>query len=225
MKESKLKAREILQNLKLWEHRKKNPNKFSSGMKKKVLLAQALIADPDILVLDEPAANLDPTARVELFNDLLAVKEQGKTVLICSHILTELQEIADEITILNYGKIAFTGPIINKKMGYYQIIVSNETDAKNIAGLIKTTTSLQIVKISEKSVVVKLNDVSSETEQISKLAFKASIIVSQITLYVSNVSEIYDKVVFAVNKEFGTATALTSGNKAKKKDKKEENLP
>ncbi|WP_235511317.1 ATP-binding cassette domain-containing protein [Spiroplasma kunkelii] len=89
-------------------------------MKKKVLLAQALIADPKVLILDESAANLDPTARKELFNDLIKAKNQGNTILICSHILTELQDLADEITILNYGKVVFSGTVIPKLLSIYR---------------------------------------------------------------------------------------------------------
>ncbi|UZQ33619.1 MAG: hypothetical protein OHM56_08120 [Spiroplasma phoeniceum] len=86
-------------------------------------MAQALITDPKVLILDEPAANLDPTARQELLNDLIKVKNQGKTILICSHILTELQDLADEITILNYGRVVFSGAVINSTQNYYQFTV------------------------------------------------------------------------------------------------------
>ncbi|WP_342276111.1 ATP-binding cassette domain-containing protein [Spiroplasma endosymbiont of Nebria brevicollis] len=76
----KTKTEEILKGLDLWKFKKRNPNAYSSGMKKKVLLAQSLLNNPDVLILDEPAANLDPTARTELFNDLKKLRDQGKTI-------------------------------------------------------------------------------------------------------------------------------------------------
>jgi len=98
-----------LKELNLKNLRNKSPNSFSSGQKKKVLLAQALINDPDILVMDEPAANLDPKARIELFEKLGKLQKQGKAILISSHVLAELDKYANAATILDGGKIVFTG--------------------------------------------------------------------------------------------------------------------
>lgn len=108
-KESKDFATNKLQELKLWNLRSKSPNSFSSGQKKKVLLAQALIHNPRILVMDEPAANLDPKARLELFDTLNKLKNEGKAIFISSHVLAELDRYANAATILDGGKIVFTG--------------------------------------------------------------------------------------------------------------------
>ena len=78
-------------------------------MKKKLLISQALIHNPDILILDEPASGLDPDSRRYLFSLLLDLKKEGKTILISSHILSELNEIVDEITVVNLGEIIFSG--------------------------------------------------------------------------------------------------------------------
>ncbi|PQP79630.1 ABC transporter ATP-binding protein [Spiroplasma sp. ChiS] len=184
-KEAKVKAKEILENLNLWKFRTKNPNTFSLGMKKKVLLAQALIADPKVLILDEPAANLDLTARQELFNDLIKVKNQGKTILICSHILTELQDLTDEITILNYGKVVFSGAIINSSQNYYQFTVM------------------------EKPMLASLENGNAQIKEIAYRAFEEKVILITIKPFVTNITEIYDRVVFSVNKNFGKASALS----------------
>ncbi len=108
-KEAKEFAVNKLKELKLWNLRSKNPNSFSSGQKKKVLLAQALIHNPRILVMDEPAANLDPKARLELFDTLNKLKIAGKAIFISSHVLAELDRYANAATILDGGKIVFTG--------------------------------------------------------------------------------------------------------------------
>lgn len=90
---------------------KKSPNNFSSGQKKKVLLAQALIGDPDLIIMDEPAANLDPIARNIFFGELKKLQKKGKSIFISSHILTELNNFVDSVTIIDGGKVAFTGKI------------------------------------------------------------------------------------------------------------------
>lgn len=112
-----------------------SPQKFSSGQKKKILCAQALCHNPEILILDEPAANLDPKARIELFDLLKKVQADGKAIFISSHILAELDRYADYATILDGGKIVYSGPInkgedLEKLYNKYVVIGSVHT-AKN----------------------------------------------------------------------------------------------
>lgn len=130
-KNAKEKAKEILKNLGLEEQGKRKPNKFSSGMQKKILLAQALITNPQILILDEPAANLDPLARFELFDTILKLKAEGKTIFISSHILSELEKIVDQVTFLLKGKIIFSGGIeeFDKMLENAYITTSNNKKA------------------------------------------------------------------------------------------------
>lgn len=78
---------------------------LSKGMKQRLSLARVLINDPDLLILDEPAAGLDPRARVELRNLCRKLADSGKAVLISSHILSELSEICDSVTIIEKGRI------------------------------------------------------------------------------------------------------------------------
>jgi ABC-2 type transport system ATP-binding protein len=102
-------AADKLKSLKMWSLRKKSPNSFSSGQKKKILLAQALIHDPDIIIMDEPVANLDPKARIEFFNLLLDLKQKGKAIFISSHVLAELDRYSDSATVLDGGRIVYDG--------------------------------------------------------------------------------------------------------------------
>ncbi|WP_082656060.1 ABC transporter ATP-binding protein [Mycoplasmopsis meleagridis] len=83
----------------------KSPYFMSSGQKKKIMLIQALINKPEILILDEPASNLDPTARKDLFEVLKKINMEGTTILISSHILLELEKFIDSYTVLDDGKV------------------------------------------------------------------------------------------------------------------------
>ncbi|AHF57946.1 ABC transporter ATP-binding protein [Spiroplasma eriocheiris] len=206
-RQAKTRAEKILENLNLWKLRKKNPNNFSSGMKKKVLLAQALITNPDVLILDEPAANLDPTARQELFNDLLRVREEGKTILICSHILTELQGIADEITILNYGKVVYAGEVINATHNYYQFTVMEPVMLSDLTAIVERY-NYKIINKTPDSLIIHLPKQNDDIKTIAYNAMEKRIVLTQIQPYITNISEIYDRVVFSVNRDFGKASAL-----------------
>jgi ABC-2 type transport system ATP-binding protein len=84
---------------------------LSKGMKQRVSLARALLHDPPVLVMDEPAAGLDPRARVELRELLRILSDQGKAILISSHILTELSEICDSAVIIEQGCIIAAGTL------------------------------------------------------------------------------------------------------------------
>tara|TARA_B100001971_G_scaffold204102_1_gene219901 strand:- start:2538 stop:3467 length:930 start_codon:yes stop_codon:yes gene_type:complete len=91
--------------------RDKQLRALSKGMKQRVSLARALVSDPQVLILDEPAAGLDPRARVELRELLVLLADQGKAVFISSHILTELTEICHGVVIIEQGRILETGEI------------------------------------------------------------------------------------------------------------------
>ena len=75
----------------------------------RVDLARALMADPDVLLLDEPASGLDPRARVEIRELLKELRAMGKTILISSHILSELSDLVDWIVIIDQGQIRYAG--------------------------------------------------------------------------------------------------------------------
>lgn len=84
-------------------------DKLSKGMGQRLCLGRALIHDPEVLILDEPAAGLDPKARVELKHLIRILAEEGKTVFISSHILSELDEMCDSLLFINQGKIIHHG--------------------------------------------------------------------------------------------------------------------
>ena len=82
---------------------------LSRGMKQRLGLARTLVHDPRVLILDEPASGLDPRARIEIRALLKEVKGMGKTIIISSHILTELAELCDSVGIIENGRLLFTG--------------------------------------------------------------------------------------------------------------------
>ena len=86
-------------------------NGLSRGMQQRVSLARVLINDPDLLLLDEPAAGLDPRGRIELMEILRELRSMGKTIFISSHILSELADVCDSLTIIDRGRIKYSGPI------------------------------------------------------------------------------------------------------------------
>ena len=102
---------ETLDIVGLQRARKINVRYYSKGMRQRVGLAQALISHPDILILDEPTTGLDPIARREIRDILINLKEQGKTLLVCSHELLEVEMMCDRVGILNRGRLVECGSV------------------------------------------------------------------------------------------------------------------
>jgi ABC-2 type transport system ATP-binding protein len=90
---------------------------LSKGMKQRLCLGRALIHDPAVLVLDEPAAGLDPRARIELREMIRQLAADGKTILVSSHILTELGEMCDRVGIIEQGRLLATGTVAEIQKG------------------------------------------------------------------------------------------------------------
>ncbi len=102
-------AKEVLEAVGLVDQANRNVSKFSRGMLQRVGLAQALVNDPELLILDEPTSALDPLARVAVRELLLRAREQGKTIFLSSHILSEVELICDRVGVLHRGKLARLG--------------------------------------------------------------------------------------------------------------------
>lgn len=104
-------ATEMLQELELTDVAGRNAGKFSRGMMQRVGLAQALVNDPELLILDEPASALDPLGRVRVREILLRAREAGKTVFLSSHLLSEVEQICDRIAIVIKGRVVRVGTL------------------------------------------------------------------------------------------------------------------
>lgn len=113
----------------------KPTNGLSKGMKQRLCLGQALIHDPSVLVLDEPAAGLDPRARIQLREMIRTLANHGKTILISSHILTELAEICDVVGIIERGRLLATGSVedirgqMRQRLGAVEVSVLQDAAA------------------------------------------------------------------------------------------------
>jgi ABC-2 type transport system ATP-binding protein len=101
----------LLEMVGLFEKRKSLVVELSRGMRQRLMLAKTLIPDPRVLLLDEPASGVDPQGRIELKNILRRLAEEKRTVLISSHILTEMDEFCTSVAIMERGKLKVGGRI------------------------------------------------------------------------------------------------------------------
>jgi len=126
MKGSKLenKINDVLNLVGMEIHRHRRLAGYSKGMLQRIGLAQALIHDPGLLLLDEPTAGVDPIGSIEIRNLIIKLKQMGKTVLLCSHLLDQVQDVCDRIGIMHYGKMILEGDVktILARKDQYQFI-------------------------------------------------------------------------------------------------------
>ncbi len=106
---SRLRAREVLRQVELAQESDRSVAKFSRGMQQRIGLAQALMNDPELLILDEPTSALDPLARVAMRELLLEANRAGKTIFLSSHLLSEIEMLCHRVAILDKGQVVKLG--------------------------------------------------------------------------------------------------------------------
>lgn len=102
---------ELIEKVGLKWARRRQLKEYSKGMTRRIGLAQALINDPDLVMLDEPTSGLDPLGTREMKDMIIELKEQGKTVIMCSHLLADVQDVCDRIAILYQGELKEMGRV------------------------------------------------------------------------------------------------------------------
>ena len=105
----KERVNELLKQFELDDHKDKQFQHLSGGLKRRVMLARAMVHDPDLLILDEPTAGVDVELRHELWKHLQELNKAGKTIILTSHYLEEVELLCDRIAIINSGKIVAEG--------------------------------------------------------------------------------------------------------------------
>jgi len=105
------KAQELIEKVGLKNDRKRPLREYSKGMRQRIGLAQALINNPDLVILDEPTSGLDPLGARWMKNLIVALRNQGKTVIMCSHRLEDVQDVCDRIAILSEGELQSYGEV------------------------------------------------------------------------------------------------------------------
>jgi ABC-2 type transport system ATP-binding protein len=102
---------ELIELVGLQQARRRQLKEYSKGMTRRIGLAQALINDPDLVLLDEPTSGLDPLGTRDMKDMILKLREQGKTVVMCSHLLADVQDVCDRIAILYGGELKVLGTV------------------------------------------------------------------------------------------------------------------
>ncbi|XRD25763.1 ABC transporter ATP-binding protein [Lysinibacillus fusiformis] len=163
---------QLLELVNLTSKRYEYVDLLSRGMKQRLCLARALIHDPKVLILDEPASGLDPRARVEMRDILRNLKSMGKTILISSHILPELAEMCDEIGVIDNGKLIAHGNVaaIQAQLQGEKRIVMKVTDRINeVRAYLEEDPHISSIDVLEHRLEIAFNYRGTDAEQVALL--------------------------------------------------------
>jgi len=125
---------EVLERVKLQEAAHRAVGGYSKGMQQRLAIAQTLLTNPDLLVLDEPTSGLDPRSQWEIRQLILGLREEGKTLLLCSHYMTEVEALCDTIGIIRKGQMILSGAVhdLVTSKNVVEIVVAEHLDIRDI---------------------------------------------------------------------------------------------
>jgi ABC-2 type transport system ATP-binding protein len=126
---------ELIELVGLKNDKQKQLKQYSKGMLQRIGLAQALINDPKLLIFDEPTSGLDPVAHIEIRNLIESLRDQGKTVFLCSHQLSDVELVCDRVAILNFGRMVKMGAVDELVQGSRTEIIAERVAADGVAAI------------------------------------------------------------------------------------------
>ena len=168
----------VLKQVNLLQRKNSNFKTYSLGMKQRLAIASTLLNDPEVLVLDEPTNGLDPQGIAEIRELIIDISKEGKTIIIASHILDEIEKVCTHVAILKFGNLIKQGTI-GEIIGGENFIKIAANDMSTLKKAINDNQTMEISKESEKEIMIKVGkDVSNES--VNKYFFEKDIILTQI---------------------------------------------
>jgi len=168
----------VLKRVELFERKDDKFRTYSLGMKQRLSIASALLCDPEVMILDEPTNGLDPQGIAEIRNLIKEIAKDGKTIILASHLLDEVQKVCSHFCVLKKGTLIYSGSVedVNKGAATIEVGVDNESGLMEALEAYEASTK---VERDEKNFVVTLKDGTSATE-LNAYLFSKGIIVSHL---------------------------------------------
>ena len=194
--EAQERANELLEKVGIANAANQRIGKYSGGMKQRLGIAQAMIHQPQLLMLDEPVSSLDPIGRREVLQLMEELKEQT-TILFSTHILGDAEEICDDLLLMHNGKILESGPIkelqIKHQTSLLEIII--EENPETYIDRLKAFESIEDCKLEKGKLLVAVNDMDKARTQILQAALQEKWPLIKFELRRTTLEEMFMKVV------------------------------
>jgi len=168
----------VLKSVNLFERKESKFKTFSLGMKQRLAIASALLNDPEVLVLDEPTNGLDPQGIAEIRNLILEISKNGRTIIIASHQLDEIEKVCTDVVILKLG-VAIRQSRIENIIGSARQVVIGSSNLEEIESILPTIDGVTLNTKKDKVILLDLNE-SISTQQINQHFFDKGIVLSEL---------------------------------------------
>jgi len=177
---------EVLKKVDLFDRRNDRFKTFSLGMKQRLSIASALLADPKVLILDEPTNGLDPQGISEIRNLIKNIASEGKTIILASHLLNEVQKVCSHFMILKSGKLMHLGPVSGNEVEH-----KVEVAASDMASLKQALTDLPFVKdiVQDDGVLTAEIEANKNGHDINEALFAKGIVASHLVQKTINLEQ------------------------------------
>jgi len=187
--------------------------RFSLGMKQRLGIAAALLSDPELLILDEPTNGLDPAGIVEIRELLRDLGRNGRTVIVSSHQLSEIEAVCDHLVVIRFGELIFSGPMADmlaRTREHIDIAAEHPADMERLeAALVADGWSVTAVDD-----VLRVAAGASRAAELNRAATAAGVTLSRLVVAQDNLEEIFLAMTGRVDGELASDRAATEGKVA-----------
>ena len=190
----KARAMAVLEMVGLADRAKDKPITFSGGMKRRLNIACALVHDPDVLLLDEPTAGVDPQSRNAIFDNLEALKRAGKALVYTTHYMEEAERLADRIVIIDHGQVVASGALAE----LYRTLPAAQTLQLDIEGaqtldaaVLVGVPNLKAIKLESGRVTLGLDDLARDTPAVLQALAAHGVVVRHIDSGRANLEDVF----------------------------------
>ena len=187
--------------------------RFSLGMKQRLGIAAALLSDPEVLILDEPTNGLDPAGIVEIREPLRGFGRDGRTVIVSSHQLSEIEAVCDHLMVIRFGELIFAGPMtemMKRTREHVDIAAEHPADMARLeAALVAEGWSVTAVDD-----VLRVDAAATRAADLNRAATAAGVTLRQLVVAQDNLEEIFLEMTGRVDGELADGRAATDGRLA-----------
>lgn len=195
---ARLRAEEVCEQVRMTDRMKDPITSYSKGMRQRIKIAQALAVEPDFLVLDEPLQGLDPEGREEMFALIRRIGESGKSVLMSSHILYEIERVTERVLLLQYGCVLAYGPVREIRDlidAHPHAVTIAGKDVRKIADHFVTDAATLSLEFDNGQVVIRTKDPAEFYERLNALVVGEGLEVTTLRCADDNLQSVFDYLV------------------------------